>query len=109
MFDPHRAAVRSGGLQPIPYFVLARVASDSTFRRWIRQGKLPERKIDGRYFFTWEEVERAKNPPAPPLVTSDDALRAWARRRAAEAPPMSTKQVDLVAGAFVDSLRGVSA
>lgn len=81
--------------------------STSSLRRWVAEGSLPRRKITGRYAFTLEEVERARKRRRNASPADSDAeLRAWARRRAAEAPPLSHAQIDLVVGAFAEAMRG---
>lgn len=94
-------------LYKIPELVRLSVGSDSSLRRWIREGRLPDRKNElGQYLFTLEEVERAKFNRRQPAPLDDDDVRLWARRRAAEAPSLTKGQVELAVEAFVEAMRG---
>ena len=78
-------------------------ASDSTFRRLIRKGLLPKRlNARGQLVFTAEEVRLALHPPKS--FDDDASIRAWAKVKAAEAPPMSPEQRDVVLSAFSAAL-----
>lgn len=94
-------------LYKIPELVRLAVGSDSTLRRWVREGRLPDRKNDqGQYEFTLEEIERAKFNRREPDRLADEDVRLWARCRAAEAPALTEAQVELVVGAFAEAMRG---
>jgi hypothetical protein len=78
-------------------------ASDATFRRLLRKGLLPRRlNVRGQIVFTADEVRLALNPPKH--FDDDEAIRQWAKVKAAQAPPMSAAQVDLIVSAFRDAL-----
>lgn len=78
-------------------------ASDATFRRLVRKGLLPRRlNARGQIVFTVDEVRLALNPPK--AFDDTPSIRQWARVKAADAPPMSAEQRDILVAAFKDAL-----
>lgn len=92
-------------LRPISYFVKRddEFPSDPTMRRYLRAGRLPRRKIDGKYYFTINEVVAAQVPVRK--MQEDERLIEWAKVQAAGAGPMTPEQIDVVVNAFRDSLQ----
>ncbi len=76
--------------------------SDIAFRRRVRNSSLPRRMVDGFLAFTIDEVRAAFFPIES--FDTDAAIQTWSRLRAAEAPPMSAEQRDLLVSAFSDAL-----
>lgn len=101
--------VSQDAVLPITYFSARaeRYASDRTLRRRVAAGRLPKRKLDGKYHWTPAEVRTALQPQASP-IDSDSGLQAWAEARAAEAPPLRPEQVRTVVEAFSRSLSELS-
>lgn len=92
-------------LRPLQYFTSRSKTyfSDPTFRRKIRAGRLPRRKIGDTYHFSINEVLAAKTPIQKSVP--DDLLRQWAEARAAEAGPLSNHQIELATAAFASALK----
>lgn len=78
--------------------------SEPTLRRYVAKGKLKAVRFGGRLYFDAEHVREALSPvPARP---SDDYVREWARKMAAEAPPLRPEQRDIIVSAFASVIGG---
>lgn len=94
-FDPNKQ-------YPIRHYLAHGIGSDATFRRHIRSGALPREWDRGRMVMRPADVMRALFPKQNP---SDEELSAWVEAKAAEAPPITTEQADLVARVMGAALR----
>lgn len=80
-------------------------AAESTIRLYIRQGRLPAVKIGGRIKLRRVDLDALAHPcPAPLASTDHESLRAWARAKAAGAPPLHPESLDVLVDTFAEAL-----
>ncbi|MFS2028717.1 MULTISPECIES: hypothetical protein [unclassified Curtobacterium] len=78
--------------------------SASLLRYYIRTSRLPAVKIRGKLHVARADLDDFLAPK--PASTEDTALRAWAEKVAAKAPPLRPEQVDLIVSTFSSLLKG---
>lgn len=69
-----------------------------TLRRWIKNGSLPAVKIGQKYKVSKTDLESLRHPVDAPRAEPIDEIKAWAKRVAETAPPLTAEQAaDIVA------------
>lgn len=73
--------------------------SVDTLRRHIKAGRLPAVREGGKLYVKPEDLDSALSEDRG-QVSDTAELKAWAQRKAAEAPPLNREQISIIMAAF---------